>query len=159
MLTNGAPTGIPESLGTTFCDLALEGHPTRDWFPLYEHAFEKMAEPFYGGTIDYNKPPEQKLPALANSSYVGTYSSDLYGNAEITESGGKLQLKLGPKQRAYPLQHWNHDVFLYQPVGEMSGGLSQIVFTIGADQKATELVIENFNVGGQGTFSRVPDKK
>jgi hypothetical protein len=38
----------------------------------------------------------------------------------------------------------------------MSGGLSQVAFTVGADQKATQLVIENLDVGGQGTFSRLP---
>ncbi|HEY2759146.1 MAG TPA: serine hydrolase domain-containing protein, partial [Pirellulales bacterium] len=60
ILTNGAPTGIPEALGAIFCYLALEGHPTNDWFPLYEHAFEEISKPTYGGTIDYNKPPQKK---------------------------------------------------------------------------------------------------
>jgi hypothetical protein len=156
ILTNGAPTGIPEALGAIFCDLALEGHPTNDWFPLYEQAFEEISKPTYGGTIDYNKPPQKKLPALANSSYLGTFSNELYGNAEVAESGGKLQLKLGPKLKPYALEHWERDIFLYQPVGEMSGGLSQVAFTVGADQKATQLVIENLDVGGQGTFSRLP---
>ncbi len=58
-----------------------------------------------------------------------------------------------------PLEHFDGNVFSYQPVGEMSGGLSGITFTIGPGEKATKVVVENLDVYGQGTFARAATKK
>jgi hypothetical protein len=54
------------------------------------------------------------------------------------------------------LQHFARDVFTYQPVGENAYGLSAVTFMVGADQKATSVMIENLDTNGQGTFSRAP---
>jgi hypothetical protein len=40
----------------------------------------------------------------------------------------------------------------------MAGGLSTVDFTIGNEQKATQVTIENLNAGGQGTFLRAAEK-
>ena len=58
-----------------------------------------------------------------------------------------------------PLQHFDGNVFFYQPIGEMSGGLSGVTFTIGPAGKATKVVIEDLDVHGEGTFAAVPGKK
>src|SRR5262249_26014893 len=116
--------------------------------------FEDLAKPNYGTAVDYHKPPEKPSPAMTNSAYTGKYESKLYGDMEIVDRGGDLAMKLGPKLRSYSLAHWDRDVFLYQPVGEMSGGLSAMAFTIGADQKAASVTVENLDVDGQGTFER-----
>jgi hypothetical protein len=66
---------------------------------------------------------------------------------------------MGPKPAEFPLRHWDRDVFLYQPVGEMAGGLSAVTFTVGPDRRARAVVIENLDGHGQGTFARTPLRK
>jgi hypothetical protein len=41
-----------------------------------------------------------------------------------------------------------------QPAGEMAGGPSGVTFLVGPDRKAAQVVIENRDVHGQGTFTR-----
>ena len=72
---------------------------------------------------------------------------------------GKLALKLGPKLRAFPLAHFDRDTFTYQPVGEMSAGPSGVTFRIGPDRVADAVTIENLDVHGSGTLTRVPAGK
>ena len=69
-----------------------------------------------------------------------------------------MVLKLGPKQEPFALRHFARDVFTYQPVGENAGGPSAVTFTVGPDQKAIAVTIENLDRNGQGTFSRKPGK-
>ena len=104
--------------------------------------------------MDYRVPAEHKTPALANATYTGTYGNDLYGDVEVAERDGGLVLKMGPKKATYPMQHRDRDVFLYQPTGEMAAGLSMVTFTVGAEQKAAQVMIENLNIDGQGTFAQ-----
>jgi hypothetical protein len=53
------------------------------------------------------------------------------------------------------LQHFDRDVFTYQPVSENAYGPSAVTFNVGPAGKATAVVIENLDVEGQGTFTRV----
>ena len=139
----------------TFCDLAIDGKPQRDWFELYRHGFEELSKPNYGTAVDYGKPPVKKLPPLANAVYVGKYANKYFGEIEVAEKDGALVLMMGPKKTVYPLAHWDRDVFTYQPMGEMAAGLSGVTFTIGPEQMATRVMIENLDVYGEGTFARV----
>jgi hypothetical protein len=50
-------------------------------------------------------------------------------------------------------------VFVYQPAGENAAGPSGVTFTVGAGRKATRVVVENLDIHGQGTFTRVPARK
>ncbi len=152
VLSNAVPIGVPEALGVSFLDLALEGKPQRDWLAIYRHAFEELSKPNYGTAVDYKKSPAKKSPPLANSAYTGNYTNDYYGDVEIADKQGSLELRMGPKPLSFPLKHFDRDVFLYQPTGEMAGGLSAVTFTVGSDLQATQMVIENLDVDGQGIF-------
>ncbi len=160
VLSNASPIGVPEALGATFCDLAIDGKPQRDWFELYRHGFEELAKPNYGTAVDYSKPPAGKQPPLSNAAYVGKYENKLFGEIEVAEKGGSLVLRMGPKKNSYPLTHFDRDVFTYQPIGEMSAVGSGVTFTIGASQSATQVVIENLDIHGDGTFVQsIADKQ
>jgi CubicO group peptidase (beta-lactamase class C family) len=159
VLTNASPIGVPETIASTFCDLVLDGKTERNWAEIYKRGFEELSKPLYGTTVDYRKPPEEKTPALGNSAYLGKYQNDFFGPIEIRETDGSLCVCLGPKQMSMPLEHFDGNVFFYQPVGEMSGGLSGVTFTIGPGEKAVKVVIENLDVYGQGTFTRAATKK
>jgi CubicO group peptidase (beta-lactamase class C family)/pimeloyl-ACP methyl ester carboxylesterase len=155
VLTNGHPMGIPEALGTIFSDIALYGKPTQDWFPLYKQRF---SDPATTGTVlgfDYSKPPSSPAPALKNGAYLGKYANDFFGDIAIVEKDGGLAIVEGPKKLTFPLKHYDRDTFTYETAGENAVGRSGVTFTIGPDGQATQVVVENLNVHGEGTFKRV----
>jgi hypothetical protein len=159
VLTNASPSGVPEALGATFCDLAIDGKSQKDWFELYRKGFAELSKPNYGTEVDYSKPLPGRMPALASGAYIGNYDNKYFGEVEVAEEDKSLVLRMGPKKRAFPLTHFDRDVFTYQPTGEMSAGMSSVTFTIGPSQSATQLVIENLNVYGEGTFIKTVSGK
>jgi CubicO group peptidase (beta-lactamase class C family)/pimeloyl-ACP methyl ester carboxylesterase len=154
VLTNAYPMGIAEALGTIFVDTALYGKPTEDWFPLYKKFY---SDPAAIGTVpgfDYSKPPTSPAPALKNEAYTGKYANDFFGDISIVEKNGGLAIVQGPKNQMSPMKHYDRDTFTYQTQGENAVGRSGITFTIGPDGKATQVLVENLNVHGEGTFKR-----
>jgi CubicO group peptidase (beta-lactamase class C family) len=156
VLTNAAPIGVPEAIGASFLDLVLKGKIDKDWLALYGPVFEELSRPAYGTATNYGKPPAQPSPPLPSSAYVGTYGNAYFGPLEVVEKDGALLLRLGPKKTAFALRHWDRDVFLYQPAGEMAGGPSAVTFWVGPDRRGMKVVVEDLDVHGQGTFVRLP---
>src|SRR6266480_1782330 len=155
VLTNAHPLGIAEALGMTFSDIALYGKPTQDWFPLYKQLY---SNPATTGTVlgfDYSKPPASPAPALKNGAYLGKYANDFFGEIAIVEKDGGLAIVEGPKKLTFPLKHYDRDTFTYDTTGENAVGRSGVTFTIGPDGQATQVVVENLNAHGEGTFKRV----
>ena len=153
VLTNGAPIGVPEGLCLSFLDLATYGEVQRDYVTLLEPLLAESMKPAYD--TDYSNPPAQPSPALPLETYAGTYHNDYFGDIDIALDGNGLVIREGPNLVAFPMEHWGRDVFYYQPVGENAGGLSGVTFTVGADRRATHVVVEDLDVKGNGTFARV----
>jgi CubicO group peptidase (beta-lactamase class C family)/pimeloyl-ACP methyl ester carboxylesterase len=154
VLTNAYPLGIAEALGTTFVDIALYGKPTQDWFPLFKQVY---SNPAAIGTVlrfDYSKPPASATPALKNSAYAGNYTNDYFGDISIVEKDGGLAIVQGPKNQTFPMKHYDRDTFTYETEGENAVGRSGVTFTVGPDGKAAQVLVENLNVRGEGTFKR-----
>jgi CubicO group peptidase (beta-lactamase class C family) len=154
VLTNAYPMGIAEGLGTTFLDTALYGKPTQDWLVIFKQVF---SNPAAIGTVlgfDYSKPPASPAPALKNSTYIGRYSNDFFGDISIIEKDSGLAILQGPKNKTFPMKHYDRDTFTYVTEGENAVGRSGITFTIGPDGKATNVRVENLDVNGEGTFKR-----
>src|SRR6184192_1860876 len=159
VLTNAYPLGIAEALGTTFMDIALYGRPTQDWFALFKQVY---SNPAAIGTVlgfDYSKPPLSPAPALKNNAYVGRYTNDYFGGISIVEKDGGLAIMQGPKNKTFPMKHYDRDTFTYETQGENAVGMSGITFTVGPDGKAAQVLVENLNVRGEGVFKRIPDQK
>jgi CubicO group peptidase (beta-lactamase class C family) len=159
VLTNAAPVGVPEAISASFFDLVLQGKAEKDWLGFLQPIFKELSKPAYGTAVDYHKPPARRSPPLPLATYVGAYDNAYFGAIEVLEKEGGLRLRMGPKPMAFPLRHWDRDVFLYQPVGEMAGGLSGVMFTVGPDRRGTGVVIENLDVHGQGKFTPRPLRK
>jgi CubicO group peptidase (beta-lactamase class C family) len=159
VLTNAYPVGIAEALGTTFLDTALYGKPTQDWLAIFKQAFSNPAAigTFLG--FDYSKPPASPAPSLKNSAYVGKYTDDYFGDISIIEKDGGLAIVQGPKKKTFPMKHYDRDTFTYETEGENAVGRSGVTFTVSPDAKATQVVVENLNVRGEGIFKRAPDQK
>ena len=152
VLSNAFPTGVPEAIADTFFDLVHEGEPTRDWLATWNQLFDQLAA---GGTAriaQYSQPPATPSAALPNAGYLGTYTNDYVGDIEVANENGGLTLLLGPEKQAFPLTHYDRDVFLYYPVPESPNVPGVANFTAGADQQATQVVIEGLN---ESTFTRV----
>jgi CubicO group peptidase (beta-lactamase class C family) len=159
VLTNAYPIGMAEALGTTFMDTALYGKPTQDWFAIFKQAF---SNPAAVGTVlgfDYSKPPASPAPALKNGAYVGRYTNNYFGDVSVVEKDGGLAIVEGPKNKTFPMQHYDRDTFTYETADENAVGRSGVTFIVGPDGKAGQVVVENLNVRGEGTFKRVSDQK
>jgi hypothetical protein len=159
VLTNGYPIGIAEALGTVFSDIALYGKQTQDWFPLYKKLY---SDPATTGTVlgfDYSKPPTSHAPALKNGAYLGKYANDFFGDIAIVEKDGGLAIVEGPKKLTFSVKHYDRDTFTYDTTGENAVGRTGVTFTRGPDGQATQVVVENLNAHGEGTFKRVKEQK
>ena len=159
VLTNAYPIGMAEALGTTFLDIAMYGKPTQDWLAIFKQVF---LSPTATGTVlgfDYSKPPGSPSPASKNSAYLGRYTNDYFGDILIIEKDAELAIVQGPKKMTIAMKHYDRDTFTYETEGENAVGRSGVTFTIGPDGRATQVLVENLNVYGEGTFKRVPAEK
>lgn len=154
VLTNAAPTGAAEALGTSFTDLVQFGILTRDWFAAYSAAMTGLTAPT--GDLVGKSPPTTPVPAAKFSSYVGTYANPYFGNAEVAEVSGQLELKIGLSAAPYVLAHWDGGVFSVSPSSENQpdGSLSSVTFKAAGKEPARELTIEYLNGNGLGLFQR-----
>jgi len=69
-------------------------------------------------------------------------------------SDNGLAIVQGPKKMTFAMKHYDRDMFTYETAGENAVGKSGITFTIGPDGRATQVMVENLNVHGEGTFKR-----
>ena len=159
VLTNAYPMGLAEAMGTIFVDTALYGKPTQDWVALYKQMFSNPAATGTFPGYDYSKSPASPAPALKNDAYLGKYTNDFFGEISIIEKDGGLAIVQGPKNKTFPMRHYDRDTFTYETEGENAVGRSGITFTIGPDGKAVQVVAENLNVRGEGVFKRALDQK
>jgi hypothetical protein len=81
--------------------------------------------------------------------------NDYFGEISIIEKDAALAIVQGPKKMTFPMKHYDRDKFTYETGGENAVGRSGVTFTIGPDGKATQVLVENLNVRGEGTFKRV----
>lgn len=158
-LTNSFPTGLPEGIAATFYDLLHNGQARRDWIDAANKFFDAaFGPPSYAPLIaKYANPPAAPAPALPNSAYVGTYTNDFVGDVHVIEKDGGLVLEEGPAKLTFPLKHLDRDLFIYYPYAEIPDYPSGVTFTIGAAQKATQVVIDDLNSDGQGVLTRVAE--
>ena len=155
VLSNAAPTGVPEGLIESFFDLVLDGKLQRDWVEFANRMFDEEVKKELGQERDYSRASAKPTPALMLSAYTGKYTNDFFGTIEVVEMQGALRLRLGPKPMEFLLRHWDRDVFIYQPTGENAGGPGGLRFSIAPDGQADCVLIENLNIHGQGRFSHM----
>ena len=92
VLTNAEPGGAAEEVGTSFTDIVQFGMVTRDWFAAYGAAMTQLTAP--AGDLVGKSPLTAPAPAARSSSYVGRYGNPYFGDAEIVDANGHLELKI-----------------------------------------------------------------
>jgi CubicO group peptidase (beta-lactamase class C family) len=150
-LTNAAPIGVPETLTAEFMDLVQYGQIRENWAGLYKQAIGWMNNP--EGSLVGKQPPANPSPPRPLRDYAGTYKSDYWGPAVVTERDGALQLSLGPKNRTFTLAHWDGDTFTFAVTDENAppGTISKATFSA---SPAPSLNLEYFDSDKLGTFTR-----
>ncbi|WP_331738460.1 serine hydrolase [Streptomyces sp. NBC_01276] len=148
VLTNGAPSGLPDTIALNFFDTAEHGKPTRDWLPVVAKSYEEQLNEG-GSDTDYAKPPANPKPARSDSAYTGTYTNPFYGRAAVTAGpDGGLVLHLGPEPQNYPLTHYDGNTFSFETAGENAVGRTGVTFTDG------RMRVEYLDTNGLGTFEK-----
>ncbi|MGF2951204.1 serine hydrolase, partial [Mycobacterium sp. THU-M116] len=150
-LTNAAPIGVPETLTAEFLDLVQYGQIREDWAGLYQKATGWLNNP--EGSLVGKQPPADPAPARPLGEYLGVYTSDYWGRAIVAAHDGGLQLAMGPKNRTFPLTHWDGDTFTLAITDENAppGTISKAVFS---GSPAATLNVEYFDTDKLGTFTR-----
>jgi CubicO group peptidase (beta-lactamase class C family) len=124
------------------------GKETKDWSALLYKRWQKEHA---------DETPDEK-PTLAGNGatpshplmdYVGLYSDPLYGDVEVRQVDGKLQIKFGPQHMA-DLEHLHYDSFL-GTWNHPRLGTSTITFTL-----ANSGTVEKLQLGNIASFSRKP---
>lgn len=154
VLSNAAPVGAVESIGTSFTDMVQYGRITRDWFTGYESRFQAFYTPV-GITVG-QQPPADAAPAPAPGYCLGQYGHPYFGTIELREEEGGLVLHVGPKALAFPLQPWDGNTMVFDITNEnaVEGSRSTATFS-GASDRADALEIELFTLNGPARFERL----
>jgi CubicO group peptidase (beta-lactamase class C family) len=153
-LTNGEPVGASEAICLSVMDLVTTGAVTRDWLELGAARFAAAAEEGYSAIDDWDTPPANAMPTLADEAYAGTYRNDFYGDVEIVASEDGLVMRIGPAPLEFPLQPYDRDSFSWMPPGENASGRSGLTFVIGPEGVATAFTDEYMMAFGPGLLSR-----
>ncbi len=159
VLSNGTPTGIPESICLTFLDYFHYGAPKNDYLTLIKPVFQAMIDETQDGSKDYRKLPAPGNPAPggALSSYVGTYVNPYYGKLQIALQKDQLILRLPPRDAYYELTHWDGDTFTYYFASESIGVARRGVQFLGGGKVLVESLAktENDVLLNNGVFTKI----
>jgi CubicO group peptidase (beta-lactamase class C family) len=152
VLTNASPEGAAEAVALGFLDLYRHGAIQFDYLDAVGPIVKAAAAPEYGTEVA--EPPSVVEEASAAEAYTGTYDNDFFGPLDVLEEGDGLVMQVGPAGMSFPLTHYTRDVFTYMPPGENGMITSAVTFTMGADGAASQVVVENLDLYGAGTFVR-----
>lgn len=125
------------------------GAPNRDW---NDEAKKQTAANKANDTEERQKADAARVqntkPTLALTNYGGSYSSQMYGDVNVTEENGKLVLRLGPAPNfVADLEHWHYDTFQikWRPSAPYNFPRGFVTFTIDKNGKTDELKIDQPN--------------
>ncbi len=152
VLTNAAPEGAAEAIALGFLDLYRHGAINADYLGIIGPIIKASAAPEYGD--DVAEAPAAVEEASEAGAYTGEYANDFFGPLQVLEEGDGLSIQVGPAGMTFPLTHYTRDVFTYMPPGENGMITSAVTFTLGGDGVASQVVVENLDLYGAGTFVR-----
>jgi CubicO group peptidase (beta-lactamase class C family) len=110
ILCNRGGTALPSALAFHVFDLYLKA-AKRDWSAdLLGKVKELEKEAEKAQEKEEAERAKETKPSLDLSKYAGSFSDDLYGDAEVKVEDGKLTLTRGPNFVA-DLEHWHYDTF------------------------------------------------
>ena len=113
----------------------------RDWSTDLYHHYKKIRDTARKKVADEKaKRVAGTQPSLNLNQYTGTFTNEIYGNAQVTLDQGKLKLNF-PNNISLSLNHWHYDTFLGQYNYKWSGE-SLVTFQLSTEGKINKLAIE-----------------
>jgi CubicO group peptidase (beta-lactamase class C family) len=94
-------------------------------------------------------------PSLPLAKYAGTYSSDMYGDAKVTEQNGRLSISYGGAMSG-EMEHWHFNTFR-ATMKDRSLGKPFVNFTLNASGKVDEMKLVT-GPAGEIAFKPAPEK-
>ncbi len=134
---------LPSALGKYILEDYF-GSPTRDWSDLYLNYFNQTHANDLAKieNEDKNRNKASK-PSLDLSSYVGTYSGQMYGDATITLKKEKLHIQFEPtKVFSGDLKHFQYDTFTLKLENTPSLPRGKVTFVLDATGKVEEMKVD-----------------
>lgn len=150
VFANAAVSGLPEAVIDIFMDLKETGRVNQNWLAIWNERFELL----YGVKTKSLPTPQNKSEPLPLKAYTGSYSNAYFGELNIVEKEGKLQLTIGPLAKTFILNFLNRDAFFFSAQTENLAGFYQVIFTVDGLGMANQVFINAFNDNGWGTFKK-----
>jgi CubicO group peptidase (beta-lactamase class C family) len=112
VVLSNSETALPSLMTNKVMDTFF-GVPRRDWSAEFLARTKATRE---AGKDDEKKLEDERAkntkPSLALEKYAGSYTGEMYGEAQVTEQNGKLVLRLVPSPNFVgDLEHWQYDTF------------------------------------------------
>lgn len=143
---------VPTILAKKFMDMYFD-NPSRDYLAEQKINEEALASSDNDSQIASKA---QLYTPLPYESYMGNYTSDVYGHLRVFVDNGSLAMALGPKNTEIILKPYNRDTFLLHIIPDipkyMEFGVA--TFQIGPDGSADGLKIETGGLLG-GSFEKI----
>ena len=152
VLTNGIPLAVAETIALSIIDLSRSEKVLHDYLAIIGPIIEAAARPAYGAAVA--EAPASVDPPAAPETYLGIYENDFYGPLDVVPDGEHLAIILGANGDTFPLAHFTRDVYTFEPTGENGGNSAAVTFTVESDGVASQVVVENLDLYGAGTFVR-----
>lgn len=123
---------------------ALMGLPARDWAGEYLAVSKRgdVRAAAQARELEASRVKNTK-PSLALAQYVGSYTSDVYGDVRVAMENGKLVLRYSDDYTA-DLEHWHHDTFA---VKWRRAGFGRSFATFALDSRARVATMELDEIG------------
>jgi CubicO group peptidase (beta-lactamase class C family) len=115
VLTNQEKGGAFSSVMYSILDAYLGApQPPVDWVAAFRRRSEEQEKSAREAVERSRAARDASLrPALPLASYAGRYRDPWYGDVEVREEGGRLQLRMTrTRSMLADLEHWQHDTFV-----------------------------------------------
>ncbi len=127
-----------------YCNVPVK----KDWVATFLQFKKEDEEATTKAALEDAKARVQNTkPSLALASYCGTYSSDMYGDVDISQNAaGELLIDFKPTALFKgKLSHWHYDTFELSWTTQMMLPKGKATFVLGMDGKPNEIkiVVEN----------------
>lgn len=137
LCNNGTSTDIHKGIVNKLIDMYRGCADGPDWAHNYYQAAIDRLKPVKK-TVSVTTPPQEPLPALKNSAYIGRYDGGPLGKSEIYEKDGGLWIRL--KAVDLPLKHRSGNKFSFYAEG-MEAGNYYLTFNVDR-KKAKSFTLE-----------------
>lgn len=137
ILTNNGLSELPDVLAWQFY-ARYYGNSTLDLAGLMQSSAEAHVEETVNPTLPVPASPQPSLPL---ASLAGMYHNDIYGNVQVAEDAGALNVTIGPREVELHMVHRDGNTFIL-PASEFFTGIASFGVDSGGTVRNLTLPLE-----------------